>query len=299
MTLPIVTERLVLRRYTREDVSDVFAMASHPSVARIFTGRVDISEEGIGRYIDLQNSYRPFEKNKVFELAVERKADGKVIGFLGLICQDHAQGEIGWALGVDYRGQGYATEAARALMDYGFHVLGLHRIYADTSSDNMASRKVMERLGMRQEALLRGAVHREGKWLDEAVYGMLADEWRAGGTPFAGSTSRRWKGILTHLGLVTIISLLLVLPFTILEWVNRRTFHETFPITLFGILWLLPVIFILILMPIVQAVRLGNRIWANPIGLLLRVVCLILIAGLWIGIIVDQMPCFLGVPDCD
>lgn len=178
MTLPIVTERLVLRRYTYGDIPDVLGFASQPSVAGVTSKSIPATEEGTRKYIDLQNSYQPFEKDKVFELAVERKADGKVIGLLGLIRRDPRQGEIGWALGVEYRGQGYATEAARALMDYGFNSLGLHRIHADTSSDNLASWRIMERLGMRREAVLRGSVYEEGKWLDRYIYGMLVDEWR-------------------------------------------------------------------------------------------------------------------------
>jgi RimJ/RimL family protein N-acetyltransferase len=178
MTLPIVTERLVIRRYTHDDIPDLLRFASHPSVAKILSGRTQVTEEGVKNYIDLQNSYQPFEQDKVFELAIERKEDGKVIGLLGLIRQEHRQGEMGWALGVEYRGRGYATEAARALMDYGFNSLGLHRLHADTSTDNLASWRMMERLGMRREGLLRGAVYEEGKWVDRYVYGMLADEWR-------------------------------------------------------------------------------------------------------------------------
>ena len=178
MTLSIVTERLVLRRYTHDDIPDVLGFISHPSVARVTSKRVQATEEGVKTYIDLQNSYQPFEKDRVFELAIERKEDGKVIGFLGLICQDQGQAEIGWALGVDYRGRGYATEAARALMDYGVNSLGLHRIHADTGTGNHASWKMMERLGMRREGLLRGAVYEEGKWVDRVVYGLLAGEWR-------------------------------------------------------------------------------------------------------------------------
>ncbi len=147
MTLPIVTERLVLRRFTHDDIPDVLLFASQPSLAGVTSNRIQATEEGIRKHIDLQNSYQPFEKDKVFELAVERKEDGKVIGLVGLICQDHGQGEMGWALGVEHRGQGYATEAARALMDYGFNSLGLHRIYADTNSDNLASWRVFDRTG--------------------------------------------------------------------------------------------------------------------------------------------------------
>ena len=176
MTLPIVTERLVIRRFRYDDIRDVLGFASQPSVAKVTSNRIQATEEGVRRYIKLQNSYQPFERDKVFELAIERKADGRVIGLLGLICQDYGQGEMGWALGVEHRGQGYATEAARALMDYGFHSLGLHRIHADTSTDNCAAWRVMERLGMRCEGLLRGAVYEEGKWVDRYIYGMLADE---------------------------------------------------------------------------------------------------------------------------
>ncbi len=178
MTLPIVTERHVLRRYTHDDIPDLLLFASQPSVASVTSERIPATEEGVRKYIDLQNSYQPFEKDKVFELAVERQEDGKVIGLLGLICRDHGQGEIGWALVVEHRGQGYATEAARALMDYGFTSLGLHRIHADTRCDNRASWRIMERLGMRREALLRGSAYEGGQWVDKYIYGMLGDEWR-------------------------------------------------------------------------------------------------------------------------
>ena len=107
------------------------------------------------------------------------------------------------------------------------------------------------------------------------------------------------KNIFTNLRTPVIISTILVLPFMMLEWVNRRDFHEGFPVPLFVVLWLLPLAFMLILTPIVRDVRAGKKITDNPLGLLLRAAFLILIAWLWVGIILDQMPCFLGVPNCD
>ena len=177
MTLPIVTERLILRRFTHTDVPDVLQFASHPSVVKVTAETMQATEDGIKEYIDLQNSYQPFEKDKVFDLAVERTEDNRAIGLLTLVCREPALGEIGWALGVEYRGCGYATEAATGLMNYGFQVLGLHRIQADTNSHNPASWKVMERLGMRREGILRDAVHEDGKWIDKYVYGILSHEW--------------------------------------------------------------------------------------------------------------------------
>ena len=179
MTLPIRTERLNLRRFTRDDVHDIIAFVSHPSVERA-TPEIEPTESAVIKYVDKQNGYRPFEQNKCFDLAIERKSDGKVIGLLSLVRKEHQQGEIGWALGVDHRGQGFATEAARALIAHGFASLGLHRIYATTSSANPASWGVMERLGMRREAKLREAEFRDGEWLDTLIYALLADEWQSG-----------------------------------------------------------------------------------------------------------------------
>jgi aminoglycoside 6'-N-acetyltransferase len=177
--LPIRTERLVLRSLADGDVQDIIDVVSHPSVARV-TPELAPNELKVKEYIDKQKSHRGFEKDKYCDLGIERKADGKVIGLVGLMCTDHRQGLIGWGLGIHYRGAGYATEAARSLITYGFTELGLHRIYAKTSHANTASWKVMERLGMREEARFREAEFREGEWIDLLVYAVLDDEWQGG-----------------------------------------------------------------------------------------------------------------------
>ena len=105
--------------------------------------------------------------------------------------------------------------------------------------------------------------------------------------------------LLTNLRSPALISFVLILPFMIMEAVNRRNFNQSFPIPLFIILWLLPVLFILILMPIVKNVRAGNSIAGNAVILLIRVILLSFIVWMWVGIVIDQMPCFLGVPNCD
>ncbi len=102
-----------------------------------------------------------------------------------------------------------------------------------------------------------------------------------------------------NLKVPAIVSAVLVLPFMILELVNRRDFHDGFPIVLFGLMWLLSLSFIVILMPVLRSPPAGNRNMPNPLSLLPRIVFLILIAWLWVDLILDQMPCFLGVPNCD
>ncbi len=104
---------------------------------------------------------------------------------------------------------------------------------------------------------------------------------------------------LTNIGSSAFIGLLLVLPFMVMELVNRWKYHEGFPVNLFGMMWLSAAVFVLVLMPILRNVCAGNSIMANPVSFLLRVVFLAFIARMWMGILIDQMPCFLGVPNCD
>ncbi len=109
------------------------------------------------------------------------------------------------------------------------------------------------------------------------------------------------KTITSDFRSAAIISFILVLPFAILEALNNTITRQNAPglLLLFGILWLLPTAFIVILMPVVRTVRAGNSILANPINLLFRVAFLVLTAIMWGGLLIDQLPCFLGVPNCD
>jgi RimJ/RimL family protein N-acetyltransferase len=93
--------------------------------------------------------------------------------------RQHQSGEIGFALHPDHHGHGYATEAARALVDYGFGEVGLHRIIGRLEARNLASARVLEKLGMRREALLIENEFVKGEWQSEIVYAILEREWRA------------------------------------------------------------------------------------------------------------------------
>jgi hypothetical protein len=109
------------------------------------------------------------------------------------------------------------------------------------------------------------------------------------------------KNIATSFKLAALISSILVLPFAILESLNNTMTKQNAPslLVLFGLLWLLPMAFIITLVPIVRAVRGGNSVMANPLYLLFRVGFLALTALMWVGIIIDQLPCFMGVANCD
>ena len=174
---PLFTERLVLRRFTHDDVADLLACLSERSFARA-TPEIEATEAGVRAYIDAQNGLEPFAQDKCFDLAVQRKADGRAMGLLTLVRKAHGQGEIGYALVLAHRGRGYATEAARGLLAYVFAELGLHRVQATTRPENRGSWRVMERLGMRREGHLREASFHEGVWTDVLIYGILVGEFQ-------------------------------------------------------------------------------------------------------------------------
>lgn len=109
------------------------------------------------------------------------------------------------------------------------------------------------------------------------------------------------NSMTTSLRPAAIISLILILPFAILEFiynsVNRQNIASL--ALLFGLLWLLPTAFIAILMPIVSNIRTGNSVLANPLRLVLSIALLLFIAVIWGSVLLDQLPCFVGVPKCD
>lgn len=105
--------------------------------------------------------------------------------------------------------------------------------------------------------------------------------------------------ILQSVKLPVIIGFLTTFPFVILELANRRNFDYEFPFFLFLIMWLMSTLFVIFLVPIVRDVRAGNNSSIKPINLFIRFASMLLIAFIWTGIVLDQMPCFLGIPNCD
>jgi RimJ/RimL family protein N-acetyltransferase len=180
MTLPIETERLLLRKYEDRDVADIL---EYSLVADFWLYRNldwDATEKSIRAYWEKQRDVDPLASPDWLDLIVELKAEGKVVGSVGIGVRNKEQRQamIGWALACRYQGQGIASEAARALLAFGFETMGLHRIYARTGQRNVRSWRLMERLGMRREAHFRQSHQVEGEWDDEFIYALLAEEWR-------------------------------------------------------------------------------------------------------------------------
>jgi RimJ/RimL family protein N-acetyltransferase len=112
--------------------------------------------------------------------AVVLKSSSEVIGdgSLFLLSAEHRQGEIGFIFHPDHQGQGYATETARLLLQLAFDEFGLHRVIGRLEPRNSASARLLQRLGMRQEAHFVENEFVKGEWQSEAVYAILDREWR-------------------------------------------------------------------------------------------------------------------------
>ena len=120
------------------------------------------------------------EPRKRFQLAIILRSEGKLIGNCGIRKENHQtqEAEIGYELDPQYWDKGYATEAAKAILQFGFQELMLHRITSHCIADNKASANVLEKIGMKFEGKLREKELIKGDWLDVLLYSILKREWK-------------------------------------------------------------------------------------------------------------------------
>jgi [ribosomal protein S5]-alanine N-acetyltransferase len=174
------TARLVLRPFTPGDapllaqlackfrVADTTASIPHPYSAEQALQDIHKFNDEFGRGV-----------GAYFAIAL-RQAPQSLIGcvLLKLIDRRDEQGELGYWIDEMESGKGYATEAARALLDFGFNVLGLNRISACHMTRNPASGRILEKLGMQQEGCLRQGAKKWGKYEDLLIWAILREEFK-------------------------------------------------------------------------------------------------------------------------
>ena len=176
--MKLETERLILREFAQEDWVRALEYESDPLYLRYYewTERTPESvQESIGWFISHQTQVPRIK----FQLAVLLKSTNQLIGSCG-VRMDNAsdvEASIGYELDPKHWNRGYATEAAHAMMDFGFKRFSVHRIWAHCVADNVGSAHVLEKLGMKLEGRLREKEYYKGRWWDTLLYGILADEW--------------------------------------------------------------------------------------------------------------------------
>ena len=169
----IGTERLLLRPHRLEDVDDIFEFARDPEWGRYLPVPVpylrEHAEEFVaGRILSSRDEW------PVWAIVLA----GKVIGGIGIrIDGEYATGALGYSLARQHWGRGLTVEAARAVVDWVFRERGLAKVYAYADARNTASLRVMEKLGLTREGVLRSHRTLREERVDDVYYGLLREEW--------------------------------------------------------------------------------------------------------------------------
>lgn len=171
--MDITTDRLIIRKFTKADWNQVYEYTSDAAVMKYMPEGV-LSEEATKKFV-ISNSN---ENAKHFPVVL--KKDGTLIGHIVFhhYFGDHTY-EIGWVFHPEYQNKGYASEAASAVLKYGFETMHLHRTIATCQPENIPSWRVMEKIGMRREGYFKKCIPYGKVWWDEFYYAILQEEWKA------------------------------------------------------------------------------------------------------------------------
>jgi ribosomal-protein-alanine N-acetyltransferase len=180
------TARLRLRPFADGDADALFALHSNPDVLRYWDAPPWTDHSRAVRF--LATCQEIAEEGSGARLAVERVADGSFLGWCGLSQWNpvYRSASLGYCLGEAAWGQGYATEAAHALLRWAYDTWDLNRVQAEADTRNVASARVLEKLGFVREGTLREDCVVNGDVSDSWVYGLLRREWRPVGEPDPG-----------------------------------------------------------------------------------------------------------------
>ncbi|TVX95193.1 GNAT family N-acetyltransferase [Cohnella terricola] len=173
----LATDRLLIRTLEMKDKDPFFKYRSLPEVYKYQSWRpADLND--VEKFISANTAIVPNTRDSWLQVAVCLK-NGQLVGDVGIhFMDDDFQVELGFTLSPDFQGNGYASEAVRAVIDYLFDGLRKHRITASVDPDNLKSIKLLENLGFRKEAHFIKSYRMNDQWYDDCIYAILADEWK-------------------------------------------------------------------------------------------------------------------------
>ena len=178
LSLPITTRRLQIRDYVVGDAPTVFGYANDPAYWQF-----QRSEPPTAQQIDTLIKWVVSEQASVprlaYFLAATRKDTGEIVGEAVLKITNPAerQGEVGFGVAPRFWKQGFGTEITGAVLDAAFSQLKLHRVGAQCSPENKGSIRIMQKMGMAREGLLRDIHFARGRWWSSVIYGVLEHEY--------------------------------------------------------------------------------------------------------------------------
>jgi len=173
------TERTIIRKFKIADLQDMFEYCSDDEVAQYTTWNAHrniLNTEEFLHYV-----LRKYENNEVAPWGIEDRKSGKLIGSCGFVSwePEHSKAELGYVLSKEYWGRGYITESVGKVIEYGFESMLLERIEAKCHPDNIGSFKVMEKVGMTYEGILRSYIYVKGKHQDVKMYSITKKEFES------------------------------------------------------------------------------------------------------------------------
>lgn len=173
----IRTDRLLIRIPEMKDKEDFFVYRSMPEIHKYQSWRPKLISE-IEEFINKNVTVYPNTEHTWLQLAICLN-EGQMIGDIGIHFLEDNQIEIGYTLSPKYQGNGYASEAVKAVINYAFSEWQKHRIIASVDPDNIHSVKLLERVGFRREAHFIKSFRMDDQWYDDCIYAILEDEWKA------------------------------------------------------------------------------------------------------------------------
>lgn len=174
----LTSNRLILRPFALTDAKDVQRLVGDRAIAETTLNIPHPYENGMAEeWISIHA--KNFDEDKLLNLAITIKDTNELIGAIGLVVKmEFDRAEVGYWIGKPFWGKGYCTEAAFTLLHYGFSVMQLNRIYSTHFIENPASGRVMEKLGMKKEGILRQHIKKWGVFHDIVEYGILKNEFQ-------------------------------------------------------------------------------------------------------------------------
>ncbi len=177
--LPLIeTERLVLRKIAIADREDIFEITSNPGVSKYLTWEYHRTIETTAAFVE--SMVKKYQNREVSQWGIEYKKDKKLIGIVGFVgwLVEHQRAEFTYVLSERYRGMGIMPEAMKEVMKFAFVDKQMNRIEAKVEIDNVASQRVLQKLGFFCEGTLRQYSYVKGKWRDYKLYSMLKSEYQ-------------------------------------------------------------------------------------------------------------------------
>lgn len=166
------TERLTIRDFTESDFQEIHDLVKEPEIYKYQHWGPNTEEDTL-HFINMCISQQSEVPRKSFEMAITMTDTGQLLGAIGIRVSSYNKSDIGYWVRRDFWGKGIASEATNGLLEFGFNTLGLNKITATASPENLGSLRVLEKVGMVKEGYLKEDMLVRGEYRDSVLMAIL------------------------------------------------------------------------------------------------------------------------------